>query len=115
MRTIRADEPQFEGHYPGNPIMPGVLLCESVFQAGAIYLSTQMEAEGKDLSKVTPVLSRIGEAKFKQMVKPGDEITIEAEFKEKLSKFYFMKGKVLKQGKPVLTLECALAMVEEEG
>ena len=115
MRTIRADEPQFEGHYPGNPIMPGVLLCESVFQAGAIYLSTQMEAEGKDLSKVTPVLSRIGEAKFKQMVKPGDEIMIEAEFKEKLSKFYFMKGKVLKQGKPVLTLECALAMVEEEG
>ena len=67
------------------------------------------------MSKVTPVLSRIGEAKFKQMVKPGDVITIEAEFKEKLSKFYFMKGKVFKEGKPVLTLECALAMVEEEG
>ena len=114
-RTIREDEPQFQGHYPGNPIMPGVLLCESVFQTGAIYLSTLIENEGRDLSNVTPVLSRIGEAKFKQMVKPGDEITIEAEFKEKLSKFYFMKGKVLKQGKPVLTLECALAMVEEEG
>ena len=112
-RTIRPEEPQFEGHYPGNPIMPGVLLCESVFQAGAIYLSTKLEAEGMDLTKVTPVLSRIGEAKFKQMVKPGDVITIEAEFKEMLSKFYFMKGKVLKMGKPVLTLECALAMVEE--
>jgi 3-hydroxymyristoyl/3-hydroxydecanoyl-(acyl carrier protein) dehydratase len=49
------------------------------------------------------------------MVKPGDVITIETEFKEKLSKFYFMKGKVFKEGKPVLTLECALAMVEEEG
>ena len=112
-RTIREDEPQFEGHYPGNPIMPGVLLCESIFQTGAIYLSTRLESEGVDLSKVTPVLSRIGEAKFKQMVKPGDVITIEAEFKEKLSKFYFMKGKVLKDGKPVLTLECALAIVEE--
>ena len=52
MRTIREDEPQFQGHYPGNPIMPGVLLCESVFQAGAIYLSTQMEAEGQDLSLI---------------------------------------------------------------
>jgi|TARA_B100001093_G_scaffold273065_1_gene260953 3-hydroxyacyl-[acyl-carrier-protein] dehydratase len=112
-RLIRAEEPQFEGHYPGNPIMPGVLLCEATFQTAAIYLADQLEKQGLDLNNVTPVLSRIGEAKFKQMVKPGDSITIEVEFKEKLSKFYFLKGKVLKEGKPVLSLEFALAMVEE--
>jgi 3-hydroxyacyl-[acyl-carrier-protein] dehydratase len=113
-RTIRADEPQFEGHYPGNPIMPGVLLCEACFQTGAVYLAKQIEKEGKSLNDVTPVLSRIGEARFKQMVKPGDEITIEVTMKETISRFFFMKGKILKGGKPAMTIEFALAMVEGE-
>lgn len=111
-RTIRADEPQFAGHYPGNPIMPGVLLCEACFQAGAIYLAKQIEQEGRSLNDVTPVLSRIGDAKFKQMVRPGDDITIEVTMKETISKFFFMNGKVLKGGKPALTIEFALAMIE---
>lgn len=112
-RGIRAEEPQFEGHYPGNPIMPGVLLCEACFQAGALYLARQMETAGRSLHEVTPVLSRIGEAKFKQMVKPGDEIIIEVTMVETVSKFHFMKGKILKAGKPALTIEFALAMIEE--
>ena len=112
-RVIRGDEPQFEGHYPGNPIMPGVLLCEACFQAGAIYLGKQIEKTGRSLDSVTPVLSRIGDAKFKQMVKPGDEITIDVTMKETVSKFHFMKGKVLKGGKPALTIEFALAMLDE--
>jgi 3-hydroxyacyl-[acyl-carrier-protein] dehydratase len=94
--------------------MPGVLLCESCFQAGAIYLAKQIEKEGRSLNDVTPVLSRISDARFKQMVKPGDEITIEVTMKEQVSKFYFMKAKVLKNGKPALTIEFALAMLEPE-
>lgn len=113
-RTIRADEPQFEGHYPNNPIMPGVLLCEACFQTGAIYLAKQIEKEGRSLKDVTPVLSRISDARFKQMVMPGDEILIEVTMKETLSKFFFLKGKVLKEGKPALTIEFALAMLEPE-
>ena len=113
-RTIRADEPQFEGHYPGNPIMPGVLLCEACFQTGAVYLAKQIEKEGHSLKDVTPVLSRISDARFKQMVKPGDEVLIDVTMKEKLSKFFFLKGKILKGGKPVLTIEFALAMLEPE-
>ena len=113
-RTIRMEEPQFEGHYPGNPIMPGVLLCEACFQAGAIYLGKQIEKEGRALADVTPVLSRISDARFKQMVKPGDDVVIEVTMKEIISKFFFMKGKVLKNGKPALTIEFALAMLEAE-
>jgi 3-hydroxyacyl-[acyl-carrier-protein] dehydratase len=113
-RTIGADEPQFEGHYPGNPIMPGVLLCEACFQTGAIYLAKQIEAEGRSLQDVTPVLSRINNARFKQMVKPGDTVTIEVKMKEQVSKFYFLTAKVLKAGKPALTIEFALTMLEAE-
>ena len=113
-RTIRAEEPQFEGHYPGNPIMPGVLLCEACFQTGAIYLAKQIEKDGRSLHDVTPVLSRISDARFKQMVKPGDEITIEVTMKETVSRFFFMKAKVLKGGKAAMTIEFALAMVEEQ-
>ena len=114
-RTIRAEEPQFEGHYPGNPIMPGVLLCEACFQTGAIYLAKQIEKDGRSLNDVTPVLSRIRDARFKQMVKPGDVVTIEVTMLETLSKFFFLRGKVLKDGKPALTIEFALAMLEPEG
>lgn len=112
-RLVREDEPQFEGHYPGNPIMPGVLLCEACFQTAAIYIANKLEGQSINLDKVTPVLSKIVEAKFKQMVKPGDEIFIEVEFQQKLSKFYFLKGKVLKEEKIVLTIEFALAIVED--
>ncbi|MEM1221993.1 MAG: 3-hydroxyacyl-ACP dehydratase FabZ family protein [Verrucomicrobiota bacterium] len=113
-RMIRMEEPQFEGHYPGNPIMPGVLLCEACFQTGAIYLAKKIGNVGGSLKDLTPVLSRISDARFKQMVKPGDEVTIEVTMKETISKFHFLKGKVLKEGKPALTIEFALAMLEPE-
>ena len=110
-RMIRVDEPHFQGHYPGNPIMPGVLLCEATFQAAAVYLFHKMELENNSKPTVTPVLSRITDAKFKRMVKPGDRIEIEVIFKETLSNFHFLQGVVRKDGKIALTLSFALALV----
>lgn len=112
-RKIRMEEPQFQGHYPGNPIMPGVLLCEAVFQTAAIYLVKKFEKEGVKAEGLTPILSRIGEVKFKQMVRPGDEITMDVEMKETIGQFHFLKGTIRKEGKLVLTLECALALIDE--
>lgn len=115
-RTIRAEEPHFEGHYPGNPIMPGVLLCETVFQAAAIYLS---RVHGKNATAngegdLVPVLTRIQDAKFKQMVKPGDHLDIEADHTETLGKFHFLSGKIKREGKIVMTVKFSLALVEEK-
>ncbi|MDR2863078.1 MAG: 3-hydroxyacyl-ACP dehydratase FabZ [Puniceicoccales bacterium] len=106
-RTLRAEEPFYKGHYPGNPITPGVLLCEAVFQTGAIYLVKKIgNAENK-----TPVLCRIEDAKFKNMVFPGDTLTIQVSMRERLQDFHFMSGKVLKDGKIVLTIRFALALI----
>ncbi len=91
--------------------MPGVLLCEAVFQTGAYFLVGRAESEGEPVSELTPVLSRIREARFKQMVKPGDELLISVEMLETVTKFHFMKGIVRKGGKTVLTLEFALALI----
>jgi 3-hydroxyacyl-[acyl-carrier-protein] dehydratase len=114
-REIRADEPHFAGHYPGNPIMPGVLLCESIFQTAAVYMVRRFEAEGIDGASKTPVLARIQDARFKQMIRPGDVIRIEATYKESLSRFHFMRGKVLLNGKVAVTVEFGLAMIDGDG
>lgn len=108
-RTWRADEYFYEGHYPGNPITPGVLLCESVFQTAALFLSKKFTNE---MAGRTPILSRIQDAKFKRMVLPGDTCEIEVTYKESSRGFHFMRGRVLKDEKVCVILDFVLAMVE---
>lgn len=110
-RTFRAEEPFYAGHYPGNPLTPGVLLCEAVFQAGAVFLTHRLASQGGSSAESTPVLCRIEEAKFKGMVLPGDRVTIEVRPTETLQQFHFMSGTVRKDGKAVLTLRYALALI----
>lgn len=104
----------FQGHYPGNPIMPGVLICEAVFQSAAVFLVKKFSLAGQGAEELTPVLSRITDARFKSMVKPGDTVEIKVSIKEQLGKFYFMKGVVTNEGKKCLTIEYALALLENE-
>ena len=92
--------------------MPGVLLCESVFQTGAIYLINKLGNVDNSTEGHTPILSRIKEAKFKNMVRPGDKITIDVIFKETLSKFHFMRGTIRSKDKLVLSIDFALALIE---
>jgi 3-hydroxyacyl-[acyl-carrier-protein] dehydratase len=112
-RTLRPDEPFFGGHYPGNPIMPGVLIAESVFQAGAIHLVKTL-SEGAVPKNAVPVLVRISDARFRQVIRPGDVLTIEVKLKERMSKFFFMHGRVTSEGRRVMTVDFGVAM-EAEG
>ena len=109
-KEISPDEPFFKGHYPGNPIMPGVLICESIFQTGAILLSSMMG----DVGEGTPVLTRISNAKFKNIVKPGALLEIEAEVVEKVSNAFFLKGSASSAGKTAVTVEFAVSLVKSE-
>jgi 3-hydroxyacyl-[acyl-carrier-protein] dehydratase len=108
-KEIRPDEPVFEGHYPGQPIMPGALICESIFQTGAVLLSKIMGGIGEGV----PVLTRINNAKFKNIVKPGSTLDIEAELVEKLSNAYYMKGKASVAGKTAVTVEFVVTLTRE--
>jgi 3-hydroxyacyl-[acyl-carrier-protein] dehydratase len=109
-RKISPEEEFFKGHYPGNPIMPGVLICESIFQTGAILLSNIIT----DIGEGVPVLTRIGNAKFKNMVKPGAVLEMEAEVVEKVSNAFFMKGNASVGGKTAVTVEFAVSLAKAE-
>ena len=112
-KEVSPDEPFFRGHYPGNPIMPGVLVCESIFQTGAVLLSKILAVEG-GLAHSIPVLTRINEAKFKGMVKPGDLLEIEVELIERLSNAFFLKGSAKVAGKIVVRVEFACSLVPKQ-
>ncbi|MCF6187845.1 MAG: beta-hydroxyacyl-ACP dehydratase [Desulfobulbaceae bacterium] len=107
-KTIEPDLDIFTGHYPDYPLMPGVLLCEAVFQAGALLIG---ELSGRDetISGV-PVLARIQGAKFKREVRPGETISIEARLKEKVGPAWFFKGTVRVQGKVAVQVEFSCAL-----
>jgi 3-hydroxyacyl-[acyl-carrier-protein] dehydratase len=104
-RTWRADEDFYRGHYPGMPITPGVLLCESVFQTGALFLARKQAAKGLSTQEGVPLLARITDVRFRNPVFPGDTIVIEVEEKETLGGFIFMKGSVRCGEKRVLNVE----------
>jgi len=109
-KEISPEEPFFEGHYPGKPIMPGVLICEAIFQTGAILLSRTIG----DIVDGTPVLTRVSNARFKNMVKPEDVLEMEAELVEKVSNAFFLKGKASVAGKTVVTVEFAVSLAKSE-
>ena len=106
-RTWRADEAFYKGHYPGAPITPGVLLCEAVFQTGALYLARAGGAQGAGGG--LPLLAKIGDVRFRQPVYPGDTITIEVKKKDALGGFTMMSGSVKCGEKRVLNVEFSVA------
>jgi len=109
VKKISKSEPFFQGHYPDFPVTPGVLLCESIFQAAAVLIS-----KTEDLAAdVVPVLTRISGAKFKQMVFPDDTIEIQAILLEKVSNAFFFKGTVRVHGKLAVRIEFACSSAKK--
>ena len=112
-RKVRAEEPHFAGHYPHRPIMPGVLLCETVVQAGA-YLMASLMGEDANM-KGAPVVARLNNVKFKNMVVPGDELKIHAEHLRSRAGAHMMKGYIEVGDKVACSLEFTVMLVDDEG
>lgn len=111
-KVLPADLDVFRGHYPDNPLMPGVLLCEAIFQSGALLLSYLLESGTLSAKGTVPVITRIESAKFKRQVGPGDTIEISVRLKEILSSVCFMKGTLKVKGKTAVQTDFACALTE---
>ena len=77
IKNVTINEPFFNGHFPGLPIMPGVLIVEAIAQAGGALLLTEVE----DRAHKVMVFTGIDRAKFRRPVSPGDQLRIEVEVK----------------------------------
>ena len=115
-RTWRADEDFYRGHYPGAPITPGVLLCESVFQTAGLLLARQAQVAGRKPNEGVPLLVKISDVRFRNPVYPGDTTLVEVTKKEAVGGFTMMTGAVKKSdGTRVLNVEFAVAWKTPEG
>lgn len=88
-KNVSINEQIFQGHFPGNPIFPGVLQIEAMAQAGAIALLSIPDFKGK-----TAYLGGIKKAKFRHMVRPGDVLRIEVTLEKLIDNAGLGKGKI---------------------
>ncbi len=109
-KHINTDLDLFRGHYPENPIMPGVLLCEIIFQTGALLIAKMVIADN-GLQKNVPVITRIERAKFKRPVHPGDTAVVRVVLKEIVSAVYFLKGTLKVGGKTAVQVGFSCALI----
>ena len=93
----------FSGHYPGFPVLPGVLLCEMALQAAAVLIARLDAAGGGTI----PVATRLNNAQFRRMVRPGETVDITVELTERLSNAWFFSGKLAVDGQVAARLEFA--------
>jgi UDP-3-O-[3-hydroxymyristoyl] N-acetylglucosamine deacetylase/3-hydroxyacyl-[acyl-carrier-protein] dehydratase len=89
VKSVTVNEPFFQGHFPGQPIMPGVLIIESMAQTGGILLLNSFP----DPEKKLVLFMQINNAKFRKPVFPGDQLYLEIELTNKKSKVVMMQGK----------------------
>ena len=108
-KNVNINEWYFQGHFPGNPIMPGVLITESLAQAGAVAILSLEENKGKNA-----LFGGIDKLKFKKMVVPGDRVKLEVNIIKKKGPIGVGEGIATVDGKLAAKGEFTFAVVEKE-
>ena len=104
-KCVSYNEPFFAGHFPNEPVMPGVLIIEAMAQAGAVAILSKPENQGK-----TAYFAGISQAKFKQKVVPGDVLTLELEIIKEKGPIGIGRGTAKVDGKLAASAELTFAI-----
>ena len=102
---VRGDEWFLQGHFPGNPVVPGVIQCEILAQSACVLLSDQM-TDGK-----LPMYTGLNNVRFKSPVKPGDTFETQCRITRAKPPFYFAEGSGYVDGRLCLKAEFSFAIV----
>lgn len=102
--TVRGDEFFLKGHFPDDPIVPGVILCEILAQSACVLLKDTM-TEGK-----LPVYTGLNNVKFRSPVRPGDMVETQCRIKRSKHPFYFAEGTVTVDGRLCVSAEFSFAI-----
>ena len=101
---VRGDEFFLRGHFPGNPVVPGVILCEILAQSACVLMKDAM-LDGK-----LPVYTGLNNVKFRSPVRPGDTIETRCRIKRAKHPFYFAEGTVTVEGRLCVSAEFSFAI-----
>jgi 3-hydroxyacyl-[acyl-carrier-protein] dehydratase len=108
IKNVSVDEPFFQGHFPGRPIMPGVLIVEAMAQAGGVLVYKSAETDDNMVYFMS-----VEKAKFRKPVVPGDQLRLEVEALQSRGKVWKFKGEASVDGKLVCEAEF-MAMTAKE-
>jgi 3-hydroxyacyl-[acyl-carrier-protein] dehydratase len=110
IKQVTINEWFFQGHYPGAPVMPGVLIVEALAQVGAVLALREIE----DREQKIPLFSGINEARFRRPVVPGDTLVLEVTALRTGSRVQRMRGEAKVDGKVVADAEIMCVIAEKE-
>ena len=105
---FRGDEWFFRGHFPGDPVVPGVILCEILAQSAAVMLGSE-QAEG-----TIPFFTGIEHVRFRHPVRPGDTVETQCEIVKSKHPFYFAAGSATVNGKLCVKAEFSFALQQKD-
>ena len=108
-KNVNEAEYYFQGHFPGNPVMPGVLITESLAQAGAVAILSKEENKNKNA-----LFAGIDKMKFKRMVKPGDRVKLEVNIIKQKGPIGVGEAKASVDGELVAKGELTFALVDNK-
>jgi len=111
MKNVTINEPFFQGHFPGHPIMPGVLLVEAMAQVGGVMALKSLPPE--EVSKKVLYFMSIDKAKFRKPVVPGDQVRFELDLTRERGPIKSFKAKAIVDGAVVAEAEMMAMVVDK--